>query len=112
MIFLFLHLDIIWVIISVNESGLLGVTQQLSELGRESKLSPVNQNEHQQSFNPFAYIEIPAVPFNSPVKPGEHEVKKERSHSHDTTEVYVKSIFYLQNTSCKFVLYYQTRSKK
>ena len=79
------YLDIIWVIISVNECGILGVTQQLSELGHESRLSPVKQDDHRPSgFNPFSYIEIPAVPFNSPVKPSEQEVRNAVGH---TTEV-------------------------
>ena len=30
----------------MSESGLLGVTQQMSELGHESRLSPDKQNEH------------------------------------------------------------------
>ena len=80
-------------IISVNESGLLGVTQQLSELGHESTLSPIKQNEHRPSgFNPFSYIEIPPVPFNSPVKPLDQEVRNGRRNSHDNTEVKVMQL--------------------
>ena len=60
----------------MSENGLLGVTQQLSELGHESKLSPDKHNEHRPSgHNPFSYTEIPAVPYNSPVKPLEQEAR-------------------------------------
>jgi hypothetical protein len=90
-------LDIIWVIINVSESGLLGVTQQLSQLGHESRLSPEKESEHRPAgFNPFSYIEIPPVPFNSPVKPLEQQVRNGRRHSHDNTEVTF-------NTFCKYV---------
>ena len=81
MYFYTLLLDIIWVIISVNESGLLRVTQQFSELGHESRLSPVKPNDQRHNertlsgFNPFSSLDTPAVPFNSPVKGTESEVK-------------------------------------
>ncbi|XP_028411091.1 uncharacterized protein C6orf106 homolog isoform X2 [Dendronephthya gigantea] len=70
--------DIIWVIISVNESGLLRVTQQFSELGHESRLSPVKPNDQHNEqtpsgFNPFSSSDTPTVPFNSPVKATENE---------------------------------------
>lgn len=72
----------------MNENGLLRVTQQLSELGNESKLSPERQKEHKPSdFNPFSYIDIPPVPFNSPVKPLEQENRNETRNWQDCTEV-------------------------
>ena len=72
----------------MSESGLLGVTQQLSELGHESRLSPDKQNEHRPSgHNPFSYMEVPAVPFNSPVKPLEQEARNREDHFHGGTEV-------------------------
>lgn len=68
-----LHVDIIWVIICVEESGLLGLTQQLSSLGREmissqgsSPISPTN-NPFQLS-TPLGNSPQPiySVPHNSP----------------------------------------------
>ena len=70
----------------MSENGLLGVTQQLSELGHESRLSPDKHNEHKPSgHNPFSYMEIPAVPYNSPVKPLEQET---RNGDNVTTQVF------------------------
>lgn len=68
--------DIIWVIIGVNENGLLGVTQQLSELGHESGLSPAKATDHKTAEgNPFGYTTVPPVPFNSPVRTGEYPLR-------------------------------------
>lgn len=44
--------DVIWVIISVEVGGLLGVTQQLSSFETEFNTQP--QRNVQEDFNPFA----------------------------------------------------------
>lgn len=50
--FLIVSTDVIWVIISVEVGGLLGVTQQLSSFETEFNTQP--QRNIQEDFNPFA----------------------------------------------------------
>lgn len=50
--FLFSSADVIWVILSVEVGGLLGVTQQLSSFETEFNTQP--QRNVQGDFNPFA----------------------------------------------------------
>ena len=92
----FSFLDIIWVIIGVKEDGLLGVTQQLSELGHPGtcNLSPIKQLDHRTentacALNPFASPVAPAVPFNSPARPatGEQPHRTSRRELFQMTEV-------------------------
>lgn len=54
MLFFSLHVstDVIWVILSVEVGGLLGVTQQLSSFETEFNTQP--QRNVQEDFNPFA----------------------------------------------------------
>ena len=65
--------DVIWVILCVDEGGLLGLTQQLSTLGREMNSYP-GSNPASPSVNPFGLSTpigtspqpIYSVPHNSP----------------------------------------------
>ena len=65
--------DVIWVILCVDEGGLLGLTQQLSSLGREM-ISHQGSNPASPSNNPFGLSTptgtspqpIYSVPHNSP----------------------------------------------
>ena len=65
--------DVIWVILCVDEGGLLGLTQQLSSLGREMNSHP-ESNPASPSGNPFGLSTpigtspqpIYSVPHNSP----------------------------------------------
>lgn len=73
MIFFFFFADVIWVILCVDEGGLLGLTQQLSTLGREMN-SYQGSNPASPSANPFGLSTpigtspqpIYSVPHNSP----------------------------------------------
>ena len=66
--------DVIWVILCVDEGGLLGLTQQLSSLGREMNTHQIS-NPASPSANPFQLSTTPigtspqpiySVPHNSP----------------------------------------------
>ena len=66
--------DVIWVILCVDEGGLLGLTQQLSSLGREMNTHQIS-NPSSPSANPFQLSTTPigtspqpiySVPHNSP----------------------------------------------
>ena len=66
--------DVIWVILCVDEGGLLGLTQQLSSLGREMNTHQIS-NPSSPSANPFQLSSTPigtspqpiySVPHNSP----------------------------------------------
>ena len=65
--------DVIWVILCVDEGGLLGLTQQLSSLGREMNFHE-GSNPSSTSANPFGLSTpisispqpIYSVPHNSP----------------------------------------------
>ena len=71
--FLNYFVDVIWVILCVDEGGLLGLTQQLSSLGREMN-SHLGCNPASPSVNPFGLSTpigtspqpIYSVPHNSP----------------------------------------------
>lgn len=75
MIFCTIHFfaDVIWVILCVDEGGLLGLTQQLSTLGREMNSCP-GSHPASPSANPFGLSTpigtspqpIYSVPHNSP----------------------------------------------
>ena len=71
---LFSFPDVIWVILCVDEGGLLGLTQQLSSLGREMNTHQIS-NPSSPSANPFQLSTTPigtspqpiySVPHNSP----------------------------------------------
>ena len=70
----FIFSDVIWVIVAVDEGGLLGVTQQLSQFGKELG-SPHKINQSTDSGNPFGLSSTSysspqpcmSVPNNSPV---------------------------------------------
>lgn len=67
--------DVIWVIVAVDEGGLLGVTQQLSQFGKELGSPHKTSSNSMDTSNPFALVTTPhcspqpnmSVPHNSPI---------------------------------------------
>lgn len=77
MLFAFLLADVIWVILSVEVGGLLGVTQQLSSFQAEFNTQPHRRLEG--DYNPFASPEKSKCPnSNSLHDASGHRVAEER----------------------------------
>lgn len=95
--------DVIWVILSVEEGGLLGVTQQLSSFQAEFNTQPHRKLEG--DYNPFASPEKSKCPNSNSLDLGSEPQQDRNGLSHNSVDIVANS---LQN-SLSLVSYNKVR---